>query len=367
MSMGTELKETPLAEEHRALGAHLGAFAGWLMPIEYRGTLAEHRAVREAVGLFDLTHLGKIMVEGAGALDSLQRTLTNDLEKVAVGGAQYGMALNEGGGIVDDLITYRIGEERYLVVPNAANLEKVNGAIMERAAGSTDVALRPDLCILAPQGPRSFDLVGPVFPEAVALEYMHGAEFAYGGEPMVVSRSGYTGERGFELFAPEHLAMDLWRELLKLGEGIGLEPCGLAARDTLRLEMGYPLHGNDISEDRTPLEAGLSWAVALEKGGFTGRDALVRQKEEGIPTRLWGLRMRDRLIPRPHYGVFAEGAQVGETTSGTFSPTLRVGIAMAYLGPRDRFSPGDLVEIDVRGRRGEAEVIRPPFVDRSPK
>jgi aminomethyltransferase len=184
---------------------------------------------------------------------------------------------------------------------------------------------------------------------------------------MVVSRSGYTGEPGFELFVPEALAGELWRVLVELGEPLGLQPCGLGARDTLRLEMGYPLHGNDISEERTPLEAAMSWAVALDKGEFPGRDALLRQKEEGIPTRLWGLRMKDRLIPRAHYPVGADGRQVGETTSGSFSPTLKVGIAMAYLSPRDGFTAGDAVEIDIRGRFGRAEVTKPPFVTSSPK
>lgn len=358
---------TPLEDEHRALGARMAPFAGWLMPIEYRGTLTEHRAVREAVGLFDLTHLGKVMVEGPDALDLLQRVFTNDLARVGVGGAQYNMVLNERGGIVDDLIVYRIGGERYLVVPNAANTRHVHEALRGHASGAVDVVLRADLCLLAPQGPRSFDLVAEDLSEAVSLEYMHGKEMTYRGQPIVVSRSGYTGERGFELFFPEKLAGELWRALLRVGEPLGIEPCGLGARDTLRLEMGYPLHGNDISEERTPLEAGLSWAVAMDKGSFVGRDALARQKEEGIPARLWGLRMKDRLIPRPHYAVLADGEHVGETTSGTFSPTLKVGIAMAYLSPRDRFAPGDQVEIDVRGRIGAAEVVKPPFVQSSPK
>jgi aminomethyltransferase len=362
-----EAKHTPLEAEHRALGAKMGPFAGWLMPIEYDGTLAEHRAVREAAGLFDLTHLGKVLVEGQGAYDALQRVLANDLSKIGVGGAQYSMLLNERGGIVDDLIVYRTGRDRYLVVPNAANTAQVHRAILHRASGPVDVVLRSDLCLIAPQGPRSIDLVARAFPEAADLEYMNGAELTYEGARMVVSRSGYTGERGFELFVPEALATALWRDLMSLGEPMGLEPCGLGARDTLRLEMGYPLHGNDISPERTPLEAGLSWAVAMDKGEFPGREALERQKEKGIPSRLWGLRMRDRLIPRPHYPVFAGGEQVGETTSGTYSPTLKVGIAMAYLSPRDRFSQGDLVEIDVRGRRGTAEMVKPPFVDSSPK
>ncbi|HYT78730.1 MAG TPA: glycine cleavage system aminomethyltransferase GcvT, partial [Actinomycetota bacterium] len=253
---------TPLEAEHRALGAHMAPFAGWLMPIEYGGTLAEHRAVREAVGLFDLTHLGKVTVEGPESLEVLQRVFTNDLSRVGVGGAQYNMLLNERGGIVDDLIVYRIRAERYLVVPNAANTGKVHMALLEWASPGIDVVLRPDLCLLAPQGPKSFDLVEQVFPEATSLEYMHGQEMGYRDLPVVVSRSGYTGERGFELFVPEEVGVELWRELLRLGSPLRIEPCGLGARDTLRLEMGYPLHGNDISEERTPLEAGLGWAVA---------------------------------------------------------------------------------------------------------
>jgi aminomethyltransferase len=320
------------------------------------------------VGLFDLTHLGKVMVEGTGALDVLQRTLTNDVSKVDVGGAQYNMVLNDRGGIIDDLIVYRIGQERYLVVPNAANTAQVHAALLEQAGASpVDVVLHQDLALIAPQGPRSVDLVGQVFPQAPSLGYMQGAEYSYGGTPMVVSRSGYTGERGFELFVPQDLAGKLWRELLRLGEPLGLKACGLGARDTLRLEMGYPLHGNDISQERTPLEAGLSWAVSFAKDEFPGRDALVRQKKDGVPSRLWGLRMHDRLIPRPHYPVYAREDHVGETTSGTFSPTLKVGIALAYLSPVDRFKPGDQVEVDIRGRRGAAEVVKPPFVGSSPR
>jgi len=364
-----ELKRTPLEDEHRRLGAHMGPFAGWLMPIEYRGTLAEHAAVRGSVGLFDLTHLGKISVEGPGALEALQRAMPNDVSRVAVGGAQYNMVLNERGGVVDDLINYRLGELRWLCVPNAANRDRVQEILLSVAPAGTDVVLREDLSLIAPQGPSSFELVSRIFPEAVDLGYMHDAELPYGSEVIAVSRSGYTGERGFELFVPEPLAVDLWRELLAAGETLGVEPCGLGARDTLRLEMGYPLHGNDISEERTPLEAGLSWAVRFDKDvAFLGRDALLRQRESGVPARLWGLRMKGTgRIPRPRCGVYAGDERVGETTSGTFSPTLRVGIAMAYLAPRERFTPGDEVEVDVRGRRAAAEVVKPPFVDSSPK
>jgi aminomethyltransferase len=363
-----DLKRTPLEDEHRALGAKLGPFAGWLMPIEYRGTLAEHRGVREAVGLFDLMHLGKVTMEGPGALDALQRTVTNDVARVEVGRAQYNTVLNERAGIVDDLIVYRLGEDRYFVVPNAANAERVHGILREEAAGlDVGVVLHPDWCFLAVQGPRSVEVVSELLPEAAGLGYMHTVETEFAGSPLVLTRSGYTGEIGFELFPHEAVIHELWRSLLKVGEGSGIQPVGLGARDTLRLEMGYPLHGQDISEERTPLEAGLSWAVALEKGAFRGREALIEQKEKGIPSRLWGLKMKDRLIPRAHFGVFSGDERVGETTSGTFSPTLRVGIGLAYLQPRDRFREEDEVQVEVRGKRGTAIVVKPPFVEASPK
>jgi glycine cleavage system T protein (aminomethyltransferase) len=362
-----DLKRTPLEPEHVALGAKIGEFAGWSMPIEYAGTLTEHRAVRDSVGIFDLTHLGKIDVTGPGALDRLQAVLSNDVSKVQVQMAQYNVVLTESGGIVDDLIVYRGREESFLVVPNAANTQKVLAALGEETRGNAVITHRPDLVTIAVQGPRSPDLVGQLFPSAKGLRYMQCGEATYRDTAVLVSRSGYTGEIGYELFPSEEVASAMWRELIDAGEPLGLQPCGLGARDTLRLEMGYPLHGNDISEDRTPLEAGLGWAVSFDKGDFGGRAALLRQKEEGIPSRLWGLRMEGKLIPRPHYPVYDGDERVGETTSGTFSPTLRHGIAMAYLSPRDRFSVGNPVEIDVRGRRGEAEVIKPPFVDRSPK
>ncbi|HYH27158.1 MAG TPA: glycine cleavage system aminomethyltransferase GcvT [Actinomycetota bacterium] len=365
--METGLVRTPLEKEHEALGAKMGEFAGWSMPIEYAGTLTEHRAVREAVGIFDLTHLGKVDVEGAGAVDWLQRVFSNDLSKVEPGGAQYNLVLNEGGGIIDDLIAYRVDEDRWLTVPNASNTAKVLEVLSAETRGDVVVTHRPDLTTIAVQGPRAFELVEPLFPGASKLGYMECAEMSYRDVLLTVARSGYTGERGVELFAPEGIAPALWSELLEKGRPLGLEPCGLGARDTLRLEMGYPLHGNDISEERTPLEAGISWAVAFSKGEFTGREPLLKMKEAGIPARLWGLRMEGKLIPRPHYPVFADGERAGETTSGTFSPTLRQGIAMAYLSPREQFSAGDRVEVEVRGKRGEAEVVKPPFVESSPK
>jgi aminomethyltransferase len=362
------LRRTPLEQEHRSLGARIGAFAGWAMPIEYRGTLEEHRAVRERVGLFDLMHLGKVTVEGRGALETLQRTVTNDVARVVPGQAQYNNVLNERGGIVDDMIVYRLDEERFLVVPNAANTAAVHAILLEEAGDRpVDVVLHDEWGFIAVQGPRAPQVVSALLPAASDLAYMECTEAEFGGERVILTRSGYTGEVGFEIFPPEPVLLDLWRGLLEAGEPHRIEPIGLGARDTLRLEMGYPLHGQDISEERTPLEAGLSWAVVVGKGEFRGRDALIRQREEGIPSRLWGLQMEGRLIPRAHYPVHADDEQVGKTTSGTFSPTLRVGIALAYLWPRDRFAPGDRVEVDVRGRRGSAVVTKPPFVEASPR
>jgi aminomethyltransferase len=361
------LNRTPLEDEHRALGAKLGEFAGWAMPIEFEGVLAEHRAVREAVGMFDLTHLGKIDVEGSGGVAWLQQVLTNHIARIPVGGAQYNLVLNEDGGIVDDLIVYRVTADRLLVVPNAANIDAVMRVVGAERRSDAVVTSRPDLVTVAVQGPLSVEVVGGLFPAARDIDFMACAEASFRDVVVVVARSGYTGERGFELFVPEPVARALWRDLLERGGPMGLAPCGLGARDTLRLEMAYPLHGTDISPDRTPLEAGLSWAVAFDKGPFRGRDALLRQEEEGVPARLRALRMGGRLIPRAHYDVFSGDDRIGQTTSGTFSPTLRAGIALAYLSPADRWSPGERVEVDVRGRRGPAEVVRPPFVERSPR
>lgn len=361
------LKTSPLEEQHRELGAKLGEFAGWSMPIEYEGTLSEHRAVREAAGMFDLTHLGKVEVHGPGALDLLQRVLTNDLGKIEVGQAQYSLVLNDDGGIVDDLIVYWDTPDAFLVVPNAANVDRILSALSDGAPDGAEVRHRPDLTTIAVQGPAAPSLVGRLFDGAETLAYMRSRTERYEDQAVMLARSGYTGEKGYELFATPEVGVALWRDLLDAGREDGLKPAGLGARDTLRLEMGYPLHGNDISEERTPLEAGLSWAVSLDKGEFRGREALVKQKELGIPTRLRALRMVDRLIPRAHYPVFSEGAQVGETTSGTFSPTLKQGIALAYLSPPDGHDIGTQVEVDVRGRRGAAEVVKPPFVDASPK
>jgi aminomethyltransferase len=366
---GGELRVTPLDAVHRSLGAKMGPFAGWLMPIEYEGALAEHRAVRERVGLFDLTHLGKVEVTGPGALGMLQRVVTNDLSTAEVGEAMYNLVLNEGGGVIEDLIVYRLGPERYFVVPNAANAQRVLQVLEEeQAEDPLHLVYHQDWCFLAVQGPGSVAVTTQLFPEAADLAFMRCVETQYRRRPVILTRSGYTGEVGFELFTYQDVATALWAELSEAAAPVGGAPCGLAARDVLRLEMGYPLYGQDLFESVTALEAGLSWAVSFDKGEFHGREALIRQRDAGLPSRLRGLLMEDRRrIPRAHYPVMRGDDIVGEVTSGTFSPILQTGIGLAYLWPPDVADVGDQVEVDVRGRRGAATVVRPPFVDRSPR
>jgi aminomethyltransferase len=364
-----ELKRTPLEAEHLRLGAKMAPFAGWQMPIEYEGALAEHRAVRTHVGLFDLTHLGKVEVVGAGALGMLQRVVTNDLSRAAVGEALYNLVLNEGGGVIEDLIVYRMGEERYFVVPNASNAPRVLRMLEEeKADGPLHLMYHQDWCFLAVQGPEAKNVMAGIFATATELAFMRCVETEYHRRPVIVTRSGYTGEVGFELFTYQDIAEQLWEELLDSVRRFGGGPCGLAARDVLRLEMGYPLYGQDLFEASTAFEAGLGWAVAMDKGEFRGRTALLRQQEEGLPSRLRGLRMHERrYIPRAHYPVFVGDQLVGEVTSGTFSPVLGTGIALAYVWPGDVVELGQEVEVDIRGRRGAATVVQPPFVDRSPR
>jgi aminomethyltransferase len=364
-----ELKRTPLEPEHLALGAKMAPFAGWKMPIGYAGTLKEHEAVRERVGLFDLTHLGKVEVTGPGALDLLQRVVTNDVARAKVGDALYNLVLNVGGGVIEDLIVYRLGDDRYFVVPNAANAQRVLQILEETPAEDlVHLMYHQDWCFLAVQGPRSVEVMRELFPEAASLAFMRCVESSFKRRPVIVTRSGYTGEVGFELFTFEDVARDLWHALGEAVERFDGEPCGLAARDVLRLEMGYPLYGQDLFETVTALEAGLSWAVAFDKGEFRGRAALLRQQEEGLPSKLVGLRMHDRRhIPRARYPAFIGDQLIGEVTSGTYSPLARTGIALAFVWPADVVAIDDVVEVDVRGRRGRATVVRPPFVDRDPR
>jgi aminomethyltransferase len=353
-----DAKRSPLDAAHRALGAHMGMFAGWDMPISYAGTVGEHAAVRERAGIFDVSHLGKLMVRGAGAARTLDRALSNRMTDLAPGRARYSLILNDEAGIVDDLIVYALGPGEMLVVPNASNTDEVERRIRDIAGRDADVE-HLDWATIAVQGPRSNDVVRTVFSKVPELGYMR----VWTTDTIAIARSGYTGERGYEVFVPAAGAPKWWDALLGATREAGGEPAGLAARDTLRLEMGYPLHGNDIDQTTTPREAHLDWAVATSKEWFVGKDAYEARP---AAKELIGIRMEDRVIPRRHATVLFGGRPVGAVTSGTFSPTLKIGIALAYVEPGG-LAPGETVEVEVRGKRGAGRVTRPPFVTSSPK
>lgn len=358
--MADELRETPLTARHEAAGARLADFAGWRMPIQFEGTLEEHRAVRDDVGVFDVSHLGSVWIQGNGAEDTVAATFTNDPGQLANGESQYTLCCRDDGGIVDDLILYRLASNRYLAVPNAANTGVVLEAL-RRSAGSHGAEVddvSEDFAVVAVQGPRSLDVASAVVDAAIGqLSYMTHTVVEVAGEEAIVCRTGYTGERGCELIVPAGAAPRVWDELV----GAGATPCGLGARDTLRLEMGYPLHGNDISPDTNPYEARLGWAVKLDRGVFRGQEALRALSEEPPSRSLRGLQGTGRRPPRKGMAV-QEG---GEVTSGSFSPTLEVGIGLAYLDAS--IGPGDRVHVDVRGTAVAFDVVDPPFVDRSPR
>ena len=362
------LTQSPLHEAHVALGAKLAEFGGWSMPLEYpSGVVKEHTAVREAVGVFDVSHLGKAMVTGAGAADFVNATLSNDLRKIAPGKAQYTLCCDERtGGIVDDLIAYYQDDEHVLLVPNAANTAEVVRRLREAAPEGVTVSdHHRDYAVLAVQGPRSDEVL-----EAIGLptghDYMSFVEAPFEGPDVVVCRTGYTGERGYELIVANEGALGLWQAILAAGAEHGILPCGLGARDTLRTEMGYPLHGQDISLDVTPVQAGLTWAVGWKKDAFWGKDVLVAEKEAGPKRRLRGLVAVGRGIPRPGMGVtLTQDVPLADITSGTFSPTLKKGIGLALIPTM--VAEDAQVGVDIRGRREIFQLTKPPFVDTSVK
>ncbi|HEX2235579.1 MAG TPA: glycine cleavage system aminomethyltransferase GcvT [Actinomycetota bacterium] len=357
--MGEGARASPLLEAHRELGAKLTDFAGWSMPLQYAGIVAEHRVVRDAVGVFDVSHLGKLRVRGADGGAALQEALTADALSLPVGRARYALVLTEEAGCVDDVFVYRLADEEWLVVPNAANVEAVAEAIA--SSGGEPVDEWDRWAILAVQGPRSMALVDEVLPGTGAADLrMHewtGVDVL--GEPGILARTGYTGERGVELYAPAGRARPVFDALLEKG-GV---PVGLGARDTLRLEMGYALYGHELARDINPLEAGLGWAIAWDTP-FRGRAALERVRAEGPRRTLFGVRCQSRGVPRQGYRVTRAGEQVATLTSGNFSPTLETGIGLALGDARRVPAEGDRVEIDARGRSLEAICVRPPFLRR---
>ena len=352
-------KRSPLLEVHRALGARIVNFAGWDMPLQFSGVVAEHRAVRSGVGVFDVSHLGKLKVAGDGADTALQEALTADVLGLEVGRAGYSLVLADDGGCIDDVFVYRRGDQEWLVVPNAANVDAVASAIARSGGRVVDEWDR--WAILAIQGPSSFELFDRVFPgtDATDLALHDLRDIDVFGEVGMVARTGYTGERGFELYAPAAAAPKAFDELLAAG-GV---PVGLGARDTLRLEMGYALYGHELDLDVNPLEAGLGWVLAWDTP-FRGRDACSRMKDAGPPRTLFGIVCKDRGVPRQGYAVTRGEQTIGELTSGNHSPTLGTGIALA-LGPRATAPPqGASVHIEARGRALEGDIVKPPFVTR---
>jgi aminomethyltransferase len=363
-----ELLRSPLHERHVELKAKLADFGGWQMPIEYPasggGVLKEHTAVRESVGLFDVSHLGKATVQGAGAREFVNACLSNDLGRIDAGQAQYTLCCDESGGVVDDLIAYLVDDDELFLVPNAANTAEVVRRLVAAAPSGVEVRDRHrDFGVLAVQGPRSAEVLDRLgLPHD--QDYMAFADADWEDQPVRVCRTGYTGEHGYELVVAAEHATRVWDALLDAVRECGGMPAGLAARDTLRTEMGYPLHGQDLSLTITPVQARSGWAVGWKKPAFWGRDALLAERESGPDRTLRGLRALDRGIPRPHMSVRnAAGESIGEVTSGTFSPTLRTGIALALIATDADVQDGDELALDVRGRSSTVRVERPPFVD----
>ncbi len=364
----TELKRTPLHDTHHALGARLVPFAGYEMPVQYTSIIEEHRVVRSAVGLFDLSHMGELEVRGDEAVAFLRHALVSDPGALETGQAQYSMACDGDGGIVDDLIVYRRDTNAFLVVCNASNrsavLSHLAGVL---ARGDFDAAIddRSDAtALIAPQGPRSAALLAELTDlDLEAIANYRSADGVVAGIPCLVARTGYTGEDGFELFCDASRAPELWDAVTAAGERHGLRPCGLGARDTLRLEAGMPLYGNELSRETNPFEVNLGRVVKLEKGDFVGRSVLAAVQQTGPERRLIGLRMTDNAIPRSGYAVRADGSDVGRVTSGTLSPTLGEKIAMALV-PAELAGVGNVFEVVVRERPYRAEQVKLPFYRR---
>lgn len=364
--MASSLRRTPLHDRHVALGAKLGGFAGWDMPLEYTTVRDEHRAVRTRAGVFDVSHMGQLEVTGPEAGDYLQRTLTNDIGKLHPGGGQYTLVCREDGGTIDDLIVYQLGADRYLIICNASNVAPVNDWIAGRAPAGAEVTDRSDdYAMLAVQGPSWEAATAPLGGRGAmaGLAYFDVATIALAGVDCLVARTGYTGEPGVEILCPAERATEIW-DAMQVGPAAPA-PAGLAARDTLRMEMGYPLYGQELSLERTPIEAGLKWACALDSD-FSGVEVMRRQVGEGTPERLCIFTLTEPGIPRSGCAVVAGETAIGMVTSGTLSPTLDIGIGMAYV-PADLAGPGNALQIDIRGKRKSAETRKRPLVDTSPR
>lgn len=368
----TSLKQTPLYAWHAAHGGRLVEFAGWEMPVQYTSIVEEHVATRTAVGLFDISHMGRLEFDGARALTFLDRLVTRRVANLKPGQIRYSLVTNEQGGILDDILVYHVqradGSPRIMMVVNASNREKIVAWLRQHLQPPDEVALHDrtmDTAMIAVQGPAAVALVAPLIDvDLASMKYYTGALGHFGSVEAVITRTGYTGEDGCELMVPASAALDTWQSLLDAGQTRGARPVGLAARDTLRLEAGMPLYGHELSEEINPLQAGLSFAVQLDNHDFLGRDALLRAKTDAAARRRVGLRLTDRRVPREHYPVLRDGRVVGEVTSGTFSPTLNGPIAMAYVDAAAS-EVGQALQVDIRGRTAAAEVCTLPFYSRN--
>jgi len=369
-------RKTPLYDEHVRLGAKMVPFSGWLMPVQYTGIVTEHQAVRNGVGVFDISHMGQFIVGGTGAGDWLNTMLTNNINKLDVGTGQYSFLLNERGGIIDDLIVYRIGDQNFLLVVNAARtesdfawLQKHLPAVAAAVSAANTVQIdnrSANFGGVAIQGPRVVELFRAVFGENVQPPSRNEiVDVPFDATTVSVARTGYTGEDGIEVFFAATDAVKLWNAALEKGKPFGIKPCGLGARDTLRLEMCYPLNGSDLSPERNPIEAGLGFFVDLAKPNFIGRDALLKTKEIGPREKLVPFRMKDKgPPPRPHYAVFENGERIGEVTSGTLSPSLNWGVGMAYVSTTHA-KVGAEIDIEIRGKKFPATIEKKPLYKKS--
>ena len=354
---------TPLYEAHLALGARMVEFAGFEMPVQYAGVLEEHAAVRERAGIFDVSHMGEVTIDGPRALEIAQRLVTNDLSRCADGQAQYNALCNDAGGVIDDIIVYRFSASRLFICVNASGREKDFEWMKAHEGPGAELRQRSDeWAQIAIQGPAAPALVDSLCqPRVIDLGYYHFRQATVAGvQGCIVARTGYTGEDGFEVFVPPEGARKLWETLIEKGA----TPCGLGARDSLRLEVAYRLYGNDMDEEHTPLEAGLGFIVKLDKpGGFVGSQALIRQKQEGLKRKLAGFKLTGKGIARHGYPALEKGARVGEVTSGTMSPVLKEPIGLAYL-PVGLAKEGSTFEVEIRGKPVPARVVKTPFVEK---
>ncbi|PIC66941.1 glycine cleavage system protein T [Sporosarcina sp. P21c] len=366
--MTNQLLRTPLFESYKEYGGKTIDFGGWELPVQFSSIKAEHEAVRTKAGLFDVSHMGEVFVSGSGALDYLQKLVTNDVSKLTIGQAQYTVMCNEQGGTIDDFLIYKLEEERYLLVVNASNIEK-DVAWMEKQQIDNVVIdnQSSNYALLALQGPVAESVLQKLTDESLKeIKFFRFKEHVQvGGEDVLVSRTGYTGENGFEIYGTPEAIQNLWSKILQEGKEDGVVPAGLGARDTLRFEAGLPLYGQELREDISPLEAGLGFVVKVKKEeDFIGKDILVKQKEQGIERKLVGLEMIDKGIPRTGYKVFEGDREIGEVTTGTQSPTLKKNIGFALLST-EFAELGTEVEVEIRAKRLKAKVIATPFYKRS--